>query len=83
MRASRLNGRRGGLATAKKYSLEQRVEWGERAGQATLNRYSSEYYSHIRKMRKTYGPHKKTRSKRVASGVQELSNKLERIRQRQ
>jgi len=52
--AAKMNGRRGGLARAARYSAEERSEWARRGGKATQERYSNDFYRAIRKLRKEY-----------------------------
>jgi hypothetical protein len=59
--ARKLNGAKGGHRTAAKYSLKQRQEWGSKAGNSTLQRYGSKFFSHIRKNRKKYPKHRRTK----------------------
>lgn len=52
--ARQINGRKGGLKTASKYSHEQRQAWGSKAGKTTLKRYGKDFFKHIRRKRKRY-----------------------------
>lgn len=45
---AKVNGSRGGKATARRYDLPTRQKWGENAGGTTLARYGKDYYRHIR-----------------------------------
>jgi hypothetical protein len=51
---AQVNGRKGGLVRAELYAAEHRREWGRFGGQATRNRYGSEFFREIRKNRKFY-----------------------------
>ncbi len=52
--AAKMNGRRGGLARAARYSAEERSEWARRGGKATQECYGNDFYRAIRKLRKEY-----------------------------
>lgn len=64
--ANRLNGARGGRATAAKHDEEWRAQRAERGGVAVRNRYGSDYYSYIRKLRKTNKGWPKGKSRKPA-----------------
>jgi len=69
--ASKENGRKGGLATAKKLSPEQMHERAVKGGQTLVNMYSTDYYRHIngqRRVRKGWPPGK---LRKALSRVQE------------
>ena len=51
---NRSNASKAGLATAAKYSPEVRAEWGRKGGLKTQERYSNDYFRHIRSLRKKY-----------------------------
>jgi hypothetical protein len=53
--ANKKNGSRGGLATAAKMSPEERSSRGELGGTAVRDRYGSDFYKHLTKLRKTSG----------------------------
>ena len=52
--ACRRSGSLGGLTTASKYPPEVRAEWGRRGGLKTQERYSNDYFKHIRSLREKY-----------------------------
>jgi hypothetical protein len=52
--ASKKNGKRGGMATARLHSPEERREWARRGGRATRERHGFEFYREIRKRRTQY-----------------------------
>lgn len=50
----RRNASKGGLKTASTYPPEVRAEWGRKGGLATQERYSNDYFRHIRSLREKY-----------------------------
>lgn len=50
--ANREKGRKGGLATAKKYSREWIQQRGSKGGCTTRDAYGSDYFRHINKQRR-------------------------------
>jgi len=61
--AAKLNGRKGGLKTAARYSKEERAKWGSKAGNTTLAKLGKDFFKHIRTLRKDY-PKKYHRKKK-------------------
>jgi hypothetical protein len=51
MRASQRNGVLGGYARAAVTTPEQRQAWGEKAGNALLTKYGSDFFRHIAQVR--------------------------------
>ena len=51
---NRRNGSKGGLKTAATYPPEVRAEWGRKGGLATQERYSNDFFKHIRERREKY-----------------------------
>jgi hypothetical protein len=52
VQARRRNAAKGGLKTASTYPLEVRREWGRKGGLATQEKYSNEFFGHIRGLRR-------------------------------
>jgi hypothetical protein len=53
--ACRANGRKGGLARAKKLSASRRKEIASKAGMQTIKNHTADYFSFISKKRKVVG----------------------------
>lgn len=79
--ASKENGRKGGLATAKKLSPEQIHDRAVKGGQTLVTMYSSDYYRHInsqRKVRKGWPPGKLRKA--LSKVQQKLEQEIEQLR---
>lgn len=75
--SNRENGRRGGIATAKKHGDAFCQARAEKAGLTVKARYGSGFYSHLAKLRKTNRGWPKNKQRKVIKQDPVLQNMLE------